>query len=364
MSDRRRNLSRRGSALLTLVSLSTVVLSGCGSGASGDEGQESADLAQANLTFADYGGDLSEAMNSSWLEPFSEETGAKFTQDPSMDPAKIRIQVETGNVEWDLAEVDTWLANQQCGKQFEELNPGTLDASKFSDGYVTNKCGVPVLGWGAVLAYDKSKFGDDPPTSWADFFDTKKYPGKRCAPASSPPGQFNMEAGLLADGVAPDELYPLDVDRAIERWRPIADDTAFLESSTQQVDTMISGGAAMCIAYSSRVYDAVKGGANWQAVWPTVIRNWDNIVVLKGSASNEDAKAFLDWMSDHPEAQDQLAEQVAFASTADDSTGRGDPLLAEYLVSNHRDEGTSIDFDWYADGVDAASMKWQEAFVG
>ena len=50
---------------------------------------------------------------------------------------------------------------------------------------------------------------------WADLFDTAKIPGKRTFYKWSAPGV--LEIALLADGVAPDKLYPLDLDRAFKK---------------------------------------------------------------------------------------------------------------------------------------------------
>ena len=50
------------------------------------------------------------------------------------------------------------------------------------------------------------------PAGWADYFDTTKFPGKRGAWDYSEGGMF--EFALMADGVAPKDLYPLDLARA------------------------------------------------------------------------------------------------------------------------------------------------------
>ncbi|XAS74300.1 extracellular solute-binding protein [Micrococcaceae bacterium Sec5.1] len=342
---------------LAIPVVAALVITGCGSSDSGTSGGS-----DAQLTIADYGGKLSKTMNTTFLEPYSAESGVKFTQDPNMDNNKIALQVQSGNIQWDMAEVDTWLATQQCGKQFEEIDADALDTSKFAEGRVTNKCGLPVLEWGAVLAYDKTKFGDNPPTSWADFFDTQKYPGKRCAPTTS---QFNMEAASLASGVKPENLYPLDVMTAINKYQTIKQDTTFLTSSTQQVDTMLSGGAVMCMVYSPRAFDAISQGAKWDVVWPTVLKQWDSLVILKGSPNAGPAKKFLSWLSNNPEAQTKFEELAPYASTAAKS---GEPkvsdLQAQYLVSNHRNDGVALDNEWYAQNKDAAESQWRAALVG
>jgi hypothetical protein len=67
--------------------------------------------------------------------------------------------------------------------------------------------------WASVVAYRTGAFCGKKPESWADFWDTKAFPGSRAlqGPDAGPP---ELEFALLADGVPRDRLYPLDVDRA------------------------------------------------------------------------------------------------------------------------------------------------------
>ena len=51
--------------------------------------------------------------------------------------------------------------------------------------------------------------------SWADFYDLKTFPGKRTLFKARP--QYILESALLADGVDPERLYPLDIDRAFKK---------------------------------------------------------------------------------------------------------------------------------------------------
>src|SRR5205823_2462578 len=56
--------------------------------------------------------------------------------------------------------------------------------------------------------------GGTQPKSWADWWDVKKFPGAR---SMRDHPVDNLEFALIADGVAMDKLYPLDVDRAFKK---------------------------------------------------------------------------------------------------------------------------------------------------
>ena len=82
---------------------------------------------------------------------------------------------------------------------FQPLN---WDAIGGRDAYLpaaVNDCGVGAIVYNFILAYDGAKIADGP-KSWADFWDVKKFPGKR-AMRQGP--KTNLEIALMADGVAP-----------------------------------------------------------------------------------------------------------------------------------------------------------------
>ncbi len=70
--------------------------------------------------------------------------------------------------------------------------------------------------YSTVMAWNTDTVGKDgaKPTTWADFYNVEKFPGTRSV-YDHPRG--NLEIALLADGVDPAKLYPLDVDRAFKK---------------------------------------------------------------------------------------------------------------------------------------------------
>ena len=79
------------------------------------------------------------------------------------------------------------------------------------------------------------------PKTWADLFDAEKFPGKRTFYKWSAPGV--IEAALLADGVAPDKLYPLDLDRAFKKLDTIKDDIIWWIGGAQSQQLLASAEA-------------------------------------------------------------------------------------------------------------------------
>ena len=97
-----------------------------------------------------------------------------------------------------------------------------------------------------VIAFDAKRFGKNPPKSWADFWDVKKYPGKRTLYKWM---SANLECALLADGVAPDKLYPLDVDRALRKIEELMPHVVTHWSTGAESQQLLRDGEASMGAY-------------------------------------------------------------------------------------------------------------------
>ena len=151
------------------------------------------------------------------FQEFEKATGIKVRAFPGSDPTKVKAMVETGNVEWDMAQLSrgSIMNLMKNGDYFERIDYSIVDKSKVTPGFAY-KYGVCNYMFSTVQAWDSSKIKEKP--TLADFFDFKKYPGKRLMRKDS---QAMYELALMADGVPMDKLYPLDVDRAFKKLEEI-----------------------------------------------------------------------------------------------------------------------------------------------
>src|SRR5690606_18582457 len=130
------------------------------------------------------------------------------------------------------------------------------------DAYIdaaVHECGVGAIVWDFVLAYDKDKLAEGP-ASWADFFDTTKFPGKRGLRQGP---KSNLEFALMADGVAPADVYsvlatPEGVERAFAKLETIKNDVIWWESGAQAPQLLASGEVVMTSSYNGRIDAANK----------------------------------------------------------------------------------------------------------
>ena len=154
---------------------------------------------RAQLTVVNFGGANANAQKKAYYEPF-EKTGTKVVSvEYNGEQAKIKAMVETKKVTWDVVEVESPDVGPRLRRRpvrearlQQDRQQGRLRAR----GRVTD-CGIGIFVWSTVMAYNGDKLKDGPKT-WADFWDMKKFPGKRGMRKGA---RYNLEFALMADGV-------------------------------------------------------------------------------------------------------------------------------------------------------------------
>ncbi|GAA5040091.1 putative spermidine/putrescine transport system substrate-binding protein [Thermocatellispora tengchongensis] len=274
----------------TLRAVTTLALAlavtACGGG---DDGGASGG---GTVTFAGYGGTGQEALAKAWLDPFAGQSGVRVVQDNPVTYAKIHQMVDARNVTWDVAQggVDFGLEDNP---RLEDIDCSVVACDDYADGpFKIYKQGVPLFVFSIVLAYNTDKFGASPPRNYADFFDTAKYPGKRAIDGTAG-FQGILEAALMADGVARDELYPLDVGRALKLLEPIKDDLIVFKDAGECINLISSGEAVMGNCYNGRVKLAKDEGRPIDNAWGQQIYLCDYLFVPKGAPNKANAMKLI-----------------------------------------------------------------------
>lgn len=197
-----------------------------------------------------WGGDAVACHTQSFGDPFSADTGLGFKIDTSGPlQGKIKEMVDAGAVTADVADADAFdaIALGASG-HLEPIDYSVVDKSKVLDGFAFDH-GVSIVFYGYAFMYDTEAFGDNPPSTWADFFDTAKYPGKRSLYKWA---NGAIEAALMADGVAKEDVYPCDVDRALAKIKSIKDDTFYWGSGSEAQQMIVTGEVSMGMVWLNR----------------------------------------------------------------------------------------------------------------
>ncbi len=231
----------------------------------------------ADLTTISFGGANKQAQVKAFYEPFEKASGHKvIAGEYNGEMAKVKAMVDTGSVSWNLVEVESPELARGCDEGlFEELDPAQFGpASDYIDGAI-QPCGVGFFVWSTVLAYNADKL-KTAPTSWADFWDVQKFPGKRGLRKGA---KYTLEFALMADGVAPKEVYKVlatdeGVDRAFKKLDQLKPHIQWWEAGAQPPQYLASGDVVMSSAYNGRIA-AVQGESNLKMVWDGGIYDFD-----------------------------------------------------------------------------------------
>src|SRR5437879_4584463 len=205
------------------------------------------------LTVISFGRADQQALSRAYYGPFRALTGIDvkaFSYDGQT--TELDQMVRSGKPDWDVIQVESRTLQLGCEQGlFEKLdyhrigNPGDLIPGALSE------CGVGIFTWSMALAYDADKV-KGAPTTWADLWDLKKYPGKRGLRRSA---KYTLEIALLADGVEPHDVYKVlateqGVDRAFRKLDRIKSNVVWWEAAAQPAAYLANGNLVMTSAYS------------------------------------------------------------------------------------------------------------------
>lgn len=334
-------------AVAAAVAAGCLALTSC-SGAGGADGDGS------SLTVVSYGGPYQEAQSEAFFKPFADAHDVALTEDSPTDYAQLRSMVETGRPTWDLVLVANDFGTPSDGDYLEPIDYDTVDEAQLIDG-AAQEYRVAADIEATVLAYRSDAYSDSPST-WEDLFDTEKYPGKRMFNKLVSGGV--LEAALLADGVTPDDLYPIDVDRALKKLDTIKDDIVWWETSAQSQQLLASGEASIGLAWVGRAVDAGKEapvGISWDS-WLQVDAYW---VIPKGAPNAQIAQDALGYLL-------QEDPQLAFSELSDygpaNSAAAEAPEVQENenRPTNYLDTQVAVDDEWWGENQQSIDREFQE----
>jgi len=286
-----------------------------------------------DLTVVSWGGAYQEAQRGVYFEPFTKATGIAL-KDASYNGGlgEMDSQVKSNTVIWDVVQVEAPELVRGCEQGlFEVLDWAKIGKkSDYLKAAVTD-CGIGTIVWSVVLAYDANRLKDGP-KSWADFWDVQKFPGKRALRKGA---KFSLEIALLADGVAPKDVYatlatPEGVDRAFARLDQIKPHIQWWEAGAQPPEWLASGDVVMSSAYNGRITAANKEGKNFKIVWDGQVYALDSWVIVKGSPNKEQAYKFIQFAS-QPENQKGLPAAIPYGPTHVRAVAQVDPAVVPLL---------------------------------
>ncbi|MGC1329763.1 ABC transporter substrate-binding protein [Pseudomonas sp.] len=285
----------------------------------------------ADLTLVSFGGANKAAQEKAFYQPWEKTGQGKIIAgEYNGEMAKVKAMVDTKSVSWDLVEVESPELARGCDEgMFEKIDPALFGKkSDYVDGAI-QECGVGFFVWSTVLAYNADKL-KTAPTSWADFWDVKKFPGKRGLRKGA---KYTLEFALMADGVAPKDVYKVlgtkaGQDRAFKKLDELKPSIQWWEAGAQPPQYLASGDVVMSSAYNGRIA-AVQKESNLKVVWNGGVYDFDAWAIPKGAKNAEEAKKFIAYTL-LPEQQKVFSENIAYGP----ANSQAVPLLDKGILKD------------------------------
>lgn len=330
-----------------------------------------------NLTVVSWGGGYTKSQVEAYHKPWEAMGGKKInSEDYNGGLAEVKAQVESGKVIWDLVDVELSDAVRGCDEGLlEEIDKsilpagddGTPAAEDFIDGTLVD-CGVASIVWSTIYAYDTTKFTGKAPMTMADFFNVKDFPGKRGLRKGP---KANLEMALMADGVAPADVYKAlatkaGIDRAFAKLETIKTSTIWWEAGAQPPQMLADGEVAMTTAYNGRIFGAqATENKPFEIVWDGQVWDLDLWVIPKGAPNKADALKFIAFSTDTKRNADQ-ASWISYGPVRKSAA----PLVAKHAVAGidmkphmptapkNFKNALQNDFEFWADHQDELNEKF------
>ena len=308
------------------------------------------------------GGASGENVWKCYVKPFEKATGNKVIHDPGVSFAKLKAMVKSGNVQWDLTELygmDLYEIGVKEGL-FEPIDYSIVHKDKncFEGTFLPY---AVVFGYySTVLSYDAEKFPKGKhPKDWKDFWDVKKFPGPRCLYN----GPFNnLEFALMADGVPPDKLYPLDMDRAFRSLDKIKDHVkVWWTAGAQPAQLLSDKEVVMTSAWNGRIYTIIKQGAKVDIQWNQGLIMNSPVAIPKGASNKKIAMELINSLT-NVEHQACYTNVMSYPGSHSKLHKFVNPELAPYLITHPDNVKNMIwnNYRWWVENKAEAEERWND----
>ena len=284
------------------------------------------------VTVASWGGAYTESQKLGYGDPTAKALGVDINWvDYSGGLSEIKAQKEAGAITWDIIDVFAFDTINGCDEgifvefDFDKDFPAAPDGTPASEDFfapMPSKCAVGNILYSWNYAYNVNNV-DGTPSTIKDFFNTKKFPGKRAIYKSA---LTNLEIALAGDGVymgkGGSEIYKLleteaGVNRAMNKIKELCTDPnggcVFWSAGAQPPELLVAGEVVMATGWNGRFFNAEIGeGAPIKQVWDGQGLDYEYFALVKGGPDEANAKKALAMMT-NTEMLAGSAKYIAYA---------------------------------------------------
>lgn len=313
--------------------------------------------AAGSIVVTCWGGAYEKGVREIFAEPFTKETGIGVSLVNNADLTKMKVQVDSKNVQWDVFDsVGPQITAGSKQGLWEDIDASIVDRADLVSPGGKDYVGTYLFGGG--VAYDPKRVAEAKrPQTFKDFWDVQRFPGRRGLRTRISEA---LEMALVADGVAPDKLYPLDIERgfkALDRIKPHV--KKWIETTPETITLLTSNEIDFSYTYLSRVIPAQKAGSSVAMSMGQTINSLEYLAVPKFSKNREAAMRYIAFCL-RPDRQAAFANALYFAPNARKAVPLVSADAKPYLPDTLNPNNVILNDAWWADNFDALQKRFTE----
>jgi putative spermidine/putrescine transport system substrate-binding protein len=331
-----------------------------------------------SLTVVSWGDVYGRAQTLAMFHPYTDKTHVDVNVANYGGGLKeLTQQVSSGNVEWDVVDLELEDAASACREGLlepllgMELPAGANGASATRDFVpgAVGRCWVASVAYSQVIGVDSTQFEERQPRTAADFFDLARFPGPRGLRDGGP--KYNLELALIADGVPPWQIYSVlgtraGADRAFAKLDAIKSNIKWWRRAAEPAEWLARGEVAMTTVLNARIF-SIDPEPKIRTIWDGQLYQFDVFGVPRGDPNKQRALDFIRFATGaRPLAEmAQLLPYGPARQSAVALVGRNPETNADmrpYLPTanyNFR-RALAVDPDWWATRGAALQVRWDE----
>jgi putative spermidine/putrescine transport system substrate-binding protein len=321
---------------------------------------------EGEVVVASWGGTFQEAQRVAYFQPFEELSGITVVEAEGPSIAQVQAMVDTGNIEWDVVEVDraSVINLARKGDYWEEIDQSLFDTEGIAPEHFYTYS-VDMLPYAQIIGYRTDEYPEGP-GNWVDFWDAETFPGPRAMIAGSGGLWPYLEAALMADGVSKDELYPIDIDRAYESLGRVREHVVrWWDAGAIPAQMLTDKEAFMVVIWNGRMQALLDEGVPVAPVWTDGGFFTDVWAIPKGAPNASNAQKFSAFIT-MAVPQARLSKLIPYGSV---NSGSAQYMTEEELNSfisgpAISDQMFTVNTEWWADNLDEVLDRWNEWILG
>ena len=253
--------------------------------------------AASELVIVGWGGAHEESLKKAVYDPFTAATGIKIKQVSATNQlALLKAQVQNNNPEWDVIQPGSaWLWRGAQDGLYEKLDSGVVNRAEMY-APALHPYGIAFEVYAVDIAYNSKRFPTGAhPKSWTELWDLKRFPGRRTGPGWTP--RDNFEAAVMAAGVPPAKVYPIDTKLAFAKLGEVKSEMTWWQSGAQFAQLFSDEEVLLGYGWGARVVVLAREGKPLAVEVNQAILDQTFYAVSKISKNKDAAMKFITFAS-------------------------------------------------------------------